>query len=94
VVELQDQFLPLILPLSVHHNRAKKRCASQLIDLPLHDRQQHWEETKKNVEEIHEFLGNSLYFLIAIHAAAGLWQHYVVKDDALRRMLNKIKPST
>jgi superoxide oxidase len=52
------------------------------------------QETKKNVEEIHEFLGNSLYFLIAIHAAAGLWQHYVVKDDALRRMLNKIKPST
>lgn len=48
-------------------------------------------ETKKLVEGIHEFLGNSLYFLIGIHAVAGLWQHYVIKDDTLRRMLNKVK---
>ena len=47
-------------------------------------------EMKKVVEGIHEFLGNSLYFLIGIHALAGLWQHYVVKDDTLRRMLNKV----
>jgi superoxide oxidase len=46
-------------------------------------------DMKKVVEEIHEFLGNSLYFLIGIHALAGLWQHYVIKDDTLRRMLNK-----
>jgi cytochrome b561 len=48
-------------------------------------------EMKKIAEGIHEFLGNSLYFLIGIHALAGLWQHYVLKDDTLRRMLNKIK---
>jgi len=48
-------------------------------------------EMKKLVEGIHEFLGNSLYFLIGIHALAGLWQHYILKDDTLRRMLNKIK---
>ena len=48
-------------------------------------------EMKKTVEAIHEFLGNSLYFLIGIHALAGLWQHYVLKDDTLRRMLTKIK---
>lgn len=47
-------------------------------------------ETKKLMESIHEFLGNSLYFLIGIHALAGLWQHYVIKDDTLRRMLNKV----
>ena len=46
-------------------------------------------ELKKLAEGIHEFLGNSLYFLIALHALAGLWQHYIVKDDTLRRMLNK-----
>lgn len=46
---------------------------------------------KKLVEGIHELLGNSLYFLIGIHALAGLWQHYVLKDDTLRRMFNKIK---
>lgn len=48
-------------------------------------------EMKKLVEEIHEFMGNSLYFLIGFHALAGLWQHYVLKDDTLRRMLNKSK---
>ncbi|MBU3624874.1 cytochrome b [Polynucleobacter sp. JS-Safj-400b-B2] len=48
-------------------------------------------EMKKVVEGIHEFLGNSLYFLIGIHALAGLWQHYVIKDDTLRRMLNKVR---
>ena len=48
-------------------------------------------ENKKLVEGIHEFLGNSLYFLIGLHAIAGLWQHYVIKDDTLRRMLNKVK---
>jgi len=48
-------------------------------------------EMKKLVEGIHEFLGNILYFLIGAHALAALWQHYVVKDDTLRRMLNKVK---
>jgi cytochrome b561 len=48
-------------------------------------------EMKKLVEGIHEFMGNSLYFLIGFHALAGLWQHYVLKDDTLRRMLNKSK---
>ena len=48
-------------------------------------------ETKKLVEGIHEFLGNSLYILIGVHALAGLWQHYVIKDDTLRRMLLKGK---
>ena len=46
---------------------------------------------KKTVEGIHEFLGNTLYFLIGFHALAGLWHHYVMKDDTLRRMMNKIK---
>ena len=48
-------------------------------------------EMKKAVEGIHEFMGNTLYFLIGIHALAGLWQHYVIKDDTLRRMLNKVR---
>ena len=38
-------------------------------------------------EEIHKALGQSGYFFIAIHALAGLYHHYVVKDDTLKRML-------
>ena len=48
-------------------------------------------DMKKLVEGIHEFLGNSLYILIGIHAVAALWQHYVIKDDTLRKMLGKSK---
>ena len=48
-------------------------------------------EMKKLVEGIHEVLGNTLYFLIGAHALAALWQHYVVKGETLRRMLNKVK---
>jgi cytochrome b561 len=50
-------------------------------------------EMKKLAEGVHEFLGNSLYFLIGIHALAGLWQHCILKDDTLRRMFNKVKAS-
>ena len=48
-------------------------------------------ETKKLMEGIHEFMGNSLYYLIGFHALAGLWQHYIIKDNTLRRMLNRAK---
>jgi cytochrome b561 len=50
-------------------------------------------DIKKIFKESHEWLGNALYFLIGLHALAGLWHHYLLKDDTLRRMLNKIKPS-
>ncbi|MBU3606377.1 cytochrome b [Polynucleobacter sp. MWH-Creno-3A4] len=51
-------------------------------------------EVKDLFKEAHEFLGNAIFFLVGIHALAGLWHHYVLKDDTLRRMLNKIKVNT
>jgi len=41
----------------------------------------------KQLEEIHETLGNVGYFLIGIHAAAALVHHYIQRDNALVRML-------
>lgn len=38
-------------------------------------------------EEAHEVLGSSGYLFIAVHAFAGLYHHYIVKDDTLKRML-------
>jgi len=32
-------------------------------------------------------MGKVGYFLIGLHAVAGLYHHYVVKDNTLRRML-------
>lgn len=40
----------------------------------------------KWLKQIHELGGNTGYFLIGLHAAAGLFHHYVVKDNTLRRM--------
>lgn len=39
--------------------------------------------------EAHEILGVSGYFVIALHAFAALYHHYLVKDNTLQRMLPK-----
>jgi cytochrome b561 len=41
----------------------------------------------EQVKEIHETLATIGYFLIGAHALAGLFHHYFLKDDTLRRML-------
>jgi cytochrome b561 len=41
----------------------------------------------KVFKEIHETAGTVGYFLIGLHAAAGLFHHYVVGDNTLLRML-------
>jgi cytochrome b561 len=41
----------------------------------------------KQIYEVHETLGNALMWLVGIHAAAGLFHHYVQKDNTLLRML-------
>jgi cytochrome b561 len=48
---------------------------------------------KKIFKDSHEWLGNALYFLIGIHALAAVWHHYFMKNNALRRMMNKIDAS-
>lgn len=40
-----------------------------------------------NLEEIHEFIGNALYYVIGLHAVAALFHHYVLKDNTLVRMV-------
>lgn len=39
------------------------------------------------LEEIHETIGTIGYYLIGLHAAAALFHHYWIRDNALRRML-------
>jgi cytochrome b561 len=48
----------------------------------------------KQVEEIHETIGNVGYFLIGIHAAAALFHHYIQRDDTLARMLPSRSPKS
>jgi superoxide oxidase len=40
---------------------------------------------------LHKSAGTAGYFLIALHAAAGLYHHYVVRDDTLARMLPGVR---
>ena len=40
----------------------------------------------EQVEELHETVGTIGYWLIGLHAVAGLYHHYVMKDDTLQRM--------
>jgi len=46
----------------------------------------------KQLEEIHETIGNVGYFLIGIHALAALVHHYVQRDNTLLRMLPSRSP--
>lgn len=46
-------------------------------------------ETADLIKEIHETGATVGYFLIGGHAAAGLFHHYVMKDNTLLRMLPK-----
>lgn len=44
-------------------------------------------ELAKQFKYWHELLGSSGYWLIGLHAAAGLFHHYWVRDNTLTRML-------
>jgi cytochrome b561 len=43
----------------------------------------------KNIFEWHEDIGNFGYYLIAFHAVAALFHHYIKRDNTLARMLPK-----
>lgn len=45
-------------------------------------------ELAHTLEEVHEFIGNALYYIIGLHALAALVHHYVHKDNTLTRMLS------
>lgn len=40
-----------------------------------------------SIKELHETIGVVGYYLIALHAAAALFHHHVLKDNTLKRML-------
>ncbi|MBI5919463.1 MAG: cytochrome b [Nitrosomonadales bacterium] len=44
-------------------------------------------ELAHTLQEAHETLGELMIWLIALHAAAALWHHWVQRDNTLRRML-------
>lgn len=41
----------------------------------------------KQLEDVHEFVGNLGYGLIGVHVLAALFHHYVQRDNTLKRML-------
>lgn len=45
------------------------------------------EDLAELIEEIHEVVGILGYCLIALHAAAALFHHYIQKDNTLLRIL-------
>ncbi|WP_438951945.1 cytochrome b [Porticoccus sp.] len=47
------------------------------------------ETLAKSIKEVHETIGKAGYFLIALHALAGLFHHYILRDNALLRIMPK-----
>ena len=51
-------------------------------------------DTAEWLEEIHATVGTAGYFLIALHAGAALFHHYVLRDNTLTRILpERIPPN-
>ncbi len=44
-------------------------------------------ELARSIKDWHETGGTVGYYLVGLHALAGLYHHYFVRDDSLRRML-------
>lgn len=44
-------------------------------------------ELAGRIKELHELAGTAGYWLIGLHAIAGLYHHYVARDNTLTRML-------
>jgi cytochrome b561 len=49
-------------------------------------------DTAEWIEEIHKTAGNVGYFLIALHAGAALFHHYVRRDNTVTRILPERTP--
>ena len=45
----------------------------------------------EQLEELHEIVGTTGYFLIGLHTVAALYHHYIVRDNTLTRMLPERK---
>ena len=45
------------------------------------------------IAEIHSWLGDVIIWLAGLHAVAGLFHHYVLKDDVLRSMMPRRRSS-
>jgi len=57
------------------------------IPLPVaedHDAHEFW-------EEVHEFVWKPLAALVVLHILGALYNHFVVKNDVLRRMTHGVK---
>lgn len=38
------------------------------------------------LKDIHELIGNAVYYLVGLHAAGALWHHFVRRDHIFQRM--------
>jgi len=47
------------------------------------------ETLAKIIKEVHELVGSAGYFLIGLHALAGLFHHYILRDNTLLRISPK-----
>lgn len=66
-------------------NAAGKPAPFFGLELPMLVQKDH--ALMENLEELHEFGASAGYLLIGLHAAAGLFHHYLVRDNTLQRML-------
>ena len=58
-----------------------------LFGLPIPSLLDANESLSNQIKQLHETVASAGYFLIGLHAAAGLFHHYIQRDNTLVRML-------
>ncbi|NUU66474.1 cytochrome b561 [Enterobacteriaceae bacterium BIT-l23] len=51
------------------------------------------EDRRQSLKDLHELIANIGYFVIALHAAAALFHHYIWRDNTLLRMMPRRRDS-
>jgi cytochrome b561 len=44
-------------------------------------------DLRHTIKDMHELVGNAVYYLVGLHVLGALWHHFLRKDEVLRRML-------
>ncbi|HBE9081949.1 MULTISPECIES: cytochrome b561 [Serratia] len=75
--------LPLLGVLSLYYGKVEWSFFSYAM--PVSNDQS--SDMQHTLKDIHEFIANTGYFIIGLHAFAAIFHHYIMRDNTLIRMI-------
>lgn len=79
----------IAMPVAGYTGRMLAGRETSLFGIPLPIFLNVNKDLAENIFDLHSLIGNVFYYVIALHAAAALFHHYLKRDNTLTRMLPK-----